>query len=213
MKQKIIDFLDDYIVWVVAAIVAICAMVALNSCKDKPAYIPPSQVTVIENQFNPSIDTLKKGYALLMDSVLKLNKELEKQKQKTTIAESNATATAKKLKEALNKKDTGSIIVYADDIIEEFNNYVQNTNTQDSIQEQIIEKQAATIETNRAEIELHESKFNQLKTAYQVKEIEANDWKEAANNLDKKLKKKKFWNGVWKIGTAAGVGLAAIIFL
>jgi len=196
--------------------IAFMGMLALmygcNGC-NKPAPPITNVVDVIEQSTQPAIDSLKQKVSLLSDSISKLNTELVAQQKKTSIAENNARSTGKKLKEALNSKDTGSIIVYADDIIEEFNSYIQEANRQDSIQENIIYKQAATIETNRAEIELHESKYKLLKTAYQVKEIEANDWKEAANKLDRKLKKKKFWNGVWKIGTAAGVALAGIVFL
>jgi hypothetical protein len=187
-------------------------MYGCNGCK-KPAPPIVNVVDVIEQSTQPAIDSLKQVNSLLADSIVELNSELAKQKKQTSIAENNAKSTSRKLKEAIGKKDTGSILVYSVDIIEEFNSYVQETNRQDSIQEDIISTQVATIVNNRAEIELHESKYNLLKTAYQVKEIEANDWKEAANKLDRKLKKKKFWNGVWKIGTAAGVALAGIMFL
>lgn len=214
-KNKILAFLDDHIVVIVAVIVTVCAFIALSGCNGCKKPSPPivNVVDVIEQSHNPKIDSLKKVAFLLIDSIAQLNIELVKQKRKTELAESKATATSKRLKDALNNKDTGSIIVYADDVIEEFNNYILENNHLDSIQDVTIEKMAATIENNRAEIELHESKYNLLKTAYQVKEIEANDWKEAANKLDRKLKKKKFWNGVWKIGTVAGAGLAAFVLL
>jgi len=201
------------IIFLVTALIGMLGlMYGCNGCK-KPAPPMVNVVDVIEQSTQPAIDSLKQVNSLLADSIVQLNTELAKQKKQTSIAETNAKSASRKLKDAIGKKDTGSILVYSVDIIEEFNNYIQEANRQDSIQEDIISTQAATIVNNRAEIELHESKYNLLKTAYQVKEIEANDWKEAANKLDRKLKKKKFWNGVWKIGTAAGVALAGVMFL
>lgn len=215
MGKKLLSFIDKYILWIVAILVSVCAIIALSGCKgcNKPAYIPPSQVQVIEQTHNPAIDSLKQVNSLLADSVAKLNTELAKQKSKTAIAESKASATGKRLQEALNNQDTGSIIVYADDIIEEFNSYIQETNRQDSIQENIIEKQAATIINNRAETELQESKFNLLKRAYNIQEVQLSDAARANEKLQKKLKRSKFFNKVLGIGTAAGAVLAGIMFL
>jgi hypothetical protein len=203
-------------------VIAICILgmlligaIVLSSCKGCKKPAPPIEnvVDIIEQSTQPAIDSLKQVNSLLADSIVELNLVLAKQKKQTSVAENNATATMGKLKDALAAKDTGKIIVYSEDAANEFNVFKEQVSEQDSIQEQIINTQAATIQNNRAEIQLHESKYNLLKTAYQVKEIEANDWKESANKLDRKLKKKKFWNGVWKIGTAAGVALAGIMFL
>jgi hypothetical protein len=190
-------------------------MLYLTGCKgcNKPVYIEPNPVQIIEQTHNPKIDSLKKLSFLLIDSIGKLNDQLEKQKTEQRFSERKASSTIDKLKDALAAKDTAKIIVYAEDAANDVVVYKDEVERLDSIQEAIIEKQAATIINNRDEIELHESKYNLIKTAYQVKEIEANDWKEAANKLDRKLKKKKFWNGVWKIGTAAGVVMAGIVFL
>jgi hypothetical protein len=196
-------------------LVAVAAVIALNSCNGckKPAPPVENVVDIIERSTQPAIDSLRLKNSLLLDSISKLNTELVAQKRKTAVTESNATATIGKLKSALASKDTGKIIVYSEDIANEFTAFKEEVRKQDSIQDVIIGKQAATIINDRSEIELHEQKYNLLKTAYQVKEIEANDWREQANKLDRKLKKKKLWNGVWKVGTAAGVGLAAFIFL
>ncbi len=196
--------------------VIICAIIALlTGCKgcSKPKYIPPTPVQVIEQAHNPLIDSIKQANVLLTDSVRKLNAELVKQKSKTAIAESKAKVTGQRLQEALNNKDTGSIIVYADDIIEEFNSYIQETNKQDSIQDAVIEKQAATIINNRAEIELHASKYEQLKTAYNIQSIQLSDAARANEKLQKKLKRSKFWNKVLGVSTAVGVVAGGILFL
>lgn len=201
------------IIAVIFLAVALIGIIWLqHGCKDKTKQLE-NVVDVIEQSTQPAIDSLKQLNHVLADSIVQLNTELSKQKKKTSVAENNATATMGKLKDALAAKDTGKIIVYSEDAANEFTVFKEQVTEQDSIQEQIINTQAATIVNNRAEIELHQSKYNLLKTAYQVKEIEANDWKEAANKLDRKLKKKKFWNGVWKIGTAAGVALAGFVFL
>jgi hypothetical protein len=213
MKNKILDFLDQYIVLVVTALMIVLCAVALNSCKDKPVYVPPSPVQVIEQNAKPVEDSLRSVIKAKEDTLLVLKQQLNKQQQVQTIAEKKAEATIGRLQTALNAKDTGEIITYADNTIEEFNDYIQATNKQDSIQEAVIEKQAAIIVTSRAETDLQIEKYNLLKTAYKVKELEANDWKNEAVKLDRKLKNKKFWNGVWKIGTAAGAVVAGIVFL
>lgn len=209
MKIQFNTQLKVLLAYILLAVV-LCIMASCNGCKQKPV---ENVVAVIEQAHNPKIDSLKYENALFKDSLLKLNKELAKQKTKTAIAENKASATAKRLQEALSKKDTSKIINYADDIIEEYDAYIQATIRQDSIQEAVIEKQAAAIVNSRAEIELHESKYNLLKTAYEVKKIEANDWKKEAHKFDRKLKRAKFFNKVLGIGAAAGAVLAGIVFL
>ena len=204
------------IIAIIFIAVAFCAMVALmtgcNGCK-KPAYIPPTPVQIIEQTHNPAIDSLKQVNSLLADSVAKLNTELAKQKSKTAIAESKASATSDKLQNAINKKDTVEIIVYAQDVIDELYYYREETMKQDSIQDAIIQKQSVTIQNNRAETELQESKFNLLKRAYNIQEVQLSDAAQANEKLQKKLKRSKFFNKVLGIGTAAGAVLAGIMFL
>jgi hypothetical protein len=192
-------------------LIIIILLAGCNGCKQPDN--KPSTLEGIEEKYNPSIDSLKNQNKMLSDSIKSLITELSKQKQITTQAETTAKNTAKKLQEALNKKDTTQVLVYADEIIEEFENYVVNTNKQDSLQESVIEKQAATIINNRAEIELHESKYNLLKQAYQVQEINFNNAVKENGRLEKKLKRSKFWNKVLGIGTATGAALAGLIFL
>jgi Tfp pilus assembly protein PilV len=117
------------------------------------------------------------------------------------------------LQEALNKKDTSAALTYANDVIEEFYNYRQETIYQDSIQDGIIEKQAATISNTTAEAELQAIKYDKLKTAYSAQSIALNEATQQNNKLQKKLKRAKFWGKVAGIGTAAGVVLAGFVFL
>lgn len=204
---------DNKIFLLIFTLVALAAlMLYLSSCKEKPEDVP-TPVQVIEQVHNPVIDSLKNVAAVLTDSVSKLNEALKIQQSKTAIAESKATSASNKLQDAINKKDTVEIIVYAQDIIDELYSYKQETMKQDSIQDGIIEKQAATIVNNRAEIELHESKYNLLKRAYNIQEVQLSDYARANEKLQKKLKRAKFWNKVLGIGTAAGAVVAGIVFL
>jgi hypothetical protein len=194
------------------ALAMLCMLYSCNGCK-KPQYAAPDPVKVIEKTHNPKIDSLKKLSFLLIDSIGKLNTELAKQKTEQKFSERKAESTIDKLKEALAAKDTAKIIAHAEDAANDVVAYKDEVERLDSIQDAIIEKQTATLINNREEIELHESKYNLLKTAYEVKSIEANDWKNEANKQHKKLKRAKFWNKVLGIGTAAGAVLAGIVFL
>lgn len=196
----------------VATLLVVMVLVSCKGC-NKPVYIPPTPVQVIEQKHNPVIDSLKQVTAVLTDSVSKLNAELQNQKKKTSLAGAKAEQTANRLRSALNEKDTVEVLVYADDIIEEYDAYIQNTNRQDSIQEAIIEKQAATIVNNRAEIELHASKYEQLKTAYNIQEVQLSDAVQSNKKMQKKLKRSKFWNKVLGVGTAVGIVAGGILFL
>jgi hypothetical protein len=202
----------ELVFWGFLAFVIICMLCSCKGC-NKPVYIAPDPVAIIEQTHNPKIDSLQKLSFLLIDSISKLNTELSKQKNKTAIAESKAISTGSKLQDALNKKDTVEIIVYAQDVIDELYYYRQETMRQDSIQDAIIEKQAATLMNNRAEIELHESKYNQLKVAYNIQEVHLSDAARANEKLQKKLKRSKFFNKVLGITSAAGAVLAGIVFL
>jgi hypothetical protein len=207
----------DNTVRIILYLIAAGILIALfttscNGCK-RPVEPIKNVVEVIEQSHNPAIDSLKQVTALLNDSILNLNKELDKQKNKTAIAESKATSTSNKLQDAINKKDTVEIIVYAQDVIDELYYYRQETIKQDSIQDAIIEKQAATLINNQSEIDLHESKYNQLKIAYNIQEVHLSDAARANEKLQKKLKRSKFFNKVLGVGTAAGAVLAGIMFL
>lgn len=203
MKHEINFYTRVLLIYLLVAI-ALCLLASCNGCK-RPVEPVPGVVDVIEQTHNPKIDSLKKLSFILIDSIGKLNTELAKQKNKTAIAESKATATSKRLQEALNKKDTNQIIVYADDIIEEYNAYIQESNRQDSIQEAIIEKQAATIISNRAEIELHESKYSLLKQSHTSLEYENKILRSENSTLKKKVKRRGFWGKVFGFGFGAAV--------
>lgn len=201
----------DYIVRAMFLGIFLCIAIAVmvlfascNGCK-KPVEPVPGVVDVIEQTHNPKIDSLKKLSFVLIDSIGKLNTELAKQKNKTAIAESKATATSERLKSALKNKDTVEIIVYAKDITEEYDNYRQHTVTQDSIQEAVIEKQTATIINDRAEIELHESKYNLLKQSHTSLEYENKILRSENSTLKKKVKRRGFWGKVFGFGFGAAV--------
>lgn len=187
-------------------------LLGCNGCK-KPVEPTPSVVDIIEQTHNPAIDSLQKITELLTDSITNLNEKLKTQSTKTAIAESKATAASERLKTALKNKDTVEIIVYANDITEEYDNYRAQTITQDSIQEAIIYKQAAVIENNRAEIQLNESKYNLLKEAHTVQSTYLAQVQMELVKSNKKLKRAKFFNKVLGIGTAAGAAFAGILFL
>lgn len=192
--------------------VALCCLYSCNGCS-KPQYIPPTEVEVIEQKHNPVIDSLKQVTDILTDSVSKLNKALEVQKKEQQFANRKASATIGKLQEALAAKDTGKIIVYSEDAAEEFTAFKEEVAKQDSIQDRIIYMQGVVIENNRGEIELHESKFKELKRAYNVQGLQLSDYARQNERLQKKLKRAKFWGKVGAIGTAAGAVLAGIVFL
>lgn len=200
------------LLFTLAGILAALMLLGCNGCK-KPVEPTPSVVNIIEQTHNPAIDSLQKITELLTDSITNLNEKLKTQSTKTAIAESKATAASERLKTALKNKDTVEIIVYANDITEEYDNYRAQTIAQDSIQEAIIYKQAAVIENNRAEIQLNESKYNLLKEAHTVQSTYLAQVQMELVKSNKKLKRAKFFNKVLGIGTAAGAVFAGILFL
>lgn len=200
------------LIMLIAYLLLVLILGLFASCNN-PVVVTPTAPEVIEQKYNPVIDSLKKENSLLFDSISKLKQDLVAQKKKTAVTEANASKTIGRLEEALSKKDTGSIIVYADDVIEEYFEFRKQTIEQDSIQDAIIEKQAATIVNTRAEAELQLAKYNKLKVAYGAQSIALNEAALQNSKLQKKLKRAKFWNKVGAIGTAAGVVLAGIVFL
>jgi len=203
------------ILFIIAAVFVLGIIAMLTGCNgcSKPKYIPPTAIEVIEQKHNPVIDSLKQVTAVLTDSVSKLNKQLNEQKLKTSIAGAKAEQSLNRLRIALNEKDTVEVLVYADDVAEEFVVFKEEVAKQDSIQDRIIYMQGVVIENNRGEIELHESKFKELKRAYNVQGLQLSDYARQNERLQKKLKRAKFWGKVGAIGTAAGALLAGIVFL
>lgn len=207
-KNNLIILITAYLLGVILlAILASC-----NGCK-QPKYIPTTAVEVIEQKHNPEIESLRNMFLVLSDSIYNLNEQLQKQSKEQQFANRKASATIGKLQQALAAKDTGKIIIYSEDAADEFTAYKQEVGKQDSIQEHMIAMQGAVIENNRGEIELHESKFKELKRAYNIQELQLSDYARQNERLKKKLKRAKFWNRVLGVGTAAGAVLAGIVFL
>lgn len=206
---------NNLIVFITVYLLGVALAALLTGCKgcSKPKYIPPTAVEVIEQKHNPEIESLRNMFLVLSDSIYKLNEQLQKQSKEQQFANRKASATIGKLQQALAAKDTGKIIIYSEDAAEEFTVFKEEVAKKDSLQDRLVMMQHEAITHLNGEIELHEAKFAELKTAYNIQDLKLSDYARQNERLQKKLKRAKFWNKVLGVGTAAGAVLAGIVFL
>ena len=178
-------------------------LLLLSSCsKCNKKEIPPvSQTDVINAITQPETDSLKR-VVVIKDSVIA---ELSIKLESTTMEAFSAQKLSERLKDALSRKDTASIISTAAESDKEFRDYVIATDQQDSVQTAIITSQAETIVTRDAQLNVEQKKSNMLNGAVKQLEVEKSDLRELAEKQVKKLNRSHFWNKVF--GGTAVIGI------
>lgn len=193
----------------------IILLIIISSCNGCKKTLPPidSVVDIIEQQAKPVEDSLRKENIQLKaenDSLIVLNKKLSAKKEVIREQKANHKQAVAKAEE---KNDSAAIITALKEELKTADVYISIAEEQAATQGNIIINNEKIITNLQADVELQKSKFNQLKTAYNIQETQLNDARMALTKTAKKLKRAKAWNKIFGIGTAAGVGLAAFIFL
>ena len=200
-------------VWTVCiAIVSIIIIGYCTGCKDKPAPVD-NLVDVIEQTTKPVEDSLRKEVTQLKlqnDSLIKINQKLSAKKE---VFRDQKSESKEKVAAAEQRNDSAAIITALKDELKSAEMYISIADEQVSTQGEIIVNNERIISNQQADIELQKSKFNQLKVAYSIQETQLQDVRAQLTKNVKKLKRAKTWNKILGIGTAAGVGLAALVFL
>jgi len=215
-KQKSNDNPIRFALLMIAfSISALILFMCISSCKSCNQPPPPAvnEIQQITAQAKPVEDSLRLVLKQKDDSLHLLNKQLIDAGKQTAIVKSRSTATINKLTDALAKKDTAAIINQAQHVTNDFRAFVEATDKEDSVQNQIITTQAEVITTLHADVELQKLKFAKAADAYSRQSIQLDIVKTELYKTQKKLKRAKFFNKVLGIGTAAGIGLAAFIIL
>lgn len=199
------------IILLFATIAAISLLMAY-SCKENPV-VQPSVPEQIETVYKPIEDSLKSEITLLKDSIEYFKKLAAKAEVKKEVAKEKVTEAKQKVDSAIKSGDTLAIINRQAEQIQAQDQVIYDQDQQLSAQGHIIEKQEATIKSYELSITSANTKFMALKTAFTDQAtVLQEERKQHVKDL-KKLKRAKFFNKVLSIGTAAGIGLAAIVFL
>lgn len=194
------------------ALIAAISLLMAYSCKEKPVV----QTTVpdqIETTYKPIEDSLKAEISALHDSIEYYKKLAAKAEVKKEVSKDKSAAAKQKVDSAIKSGDTLAIINTQEETIHAQDQVIYDQDQQLSAQGHIIEKQEATIKRQDLKINAANTKFTALKQAYiDQSTVLQEERKQHVKDL-KKLKRAKFFNKVLGIGTAAGIGLAAIVFL
>ena len=182
-------------------------LLLLSSCsKCNKKEIPPvSQTDVINAITQPETDSLKRVVVIKDSVIAELSIKLESTTMEAFSAKKSAQKLSERLKDALSRKDTASIISTAAESDKEFRDYVIATDQQDSVQTAIITSQAETIVTRDAQLNVEQKKSNVLNGAVKQLEVEKSDLRELAEKQVKKLNRSHFWNKVF--GGTAVIGI------
>jgi len=108
--------------------------------------------------------------------------------------------------------DLGALLAY-NDLKNDFDQYVVQSDQQAAAQGEIIVSQEKIITSQQSDIELQKSKFNELATQFTNLNEQYGQAIKDLKKSEKKLQRAKAFNKIFGIGTAAGVGLALIVFL
>ena len=128
--------------------------------------------------------------------------EHKKEKVKQTIQQSITVAKE-------NNCDTTELV----NIKTDYDQYVSVTDHQLETQGIVIQKQDSIITNLTSSNELQKTKFKELKEQDELKDVKLATTEKDLAKTKRKLKRSKFFNKVFGIGTAAGAALAAFIFL
>lgn len=190
--------------WPVAMII-ILSIASCNGCKDnQPVVVNP--IEVIQSEAKPIEDSLRQVISFQNVKIDSLKAIAEKASiRKEVIRERVVDRPAP-------TTDSGALIAY-NELKEDFDRYVVQSDIQANSQGEIIVSKDSIITTQLADIELQKSKFIKVVDAYNSQSIALDKAKKELVKSDKKLKRAKFLNKVLGVGTAAGIAIAAFVFL
>jgi hypothetical protein len=188
--------------------VVLLVALLLSSCKscNKPDEAIVSIPETIEAKAKPVEDSLRKEVAVLKDSIAILKKIADESAFKKEVLRGRVIDRPTPI------TDSGALLAY-NELLEDFDKYVFQSDQQAVAQGEIIVKQERIITTQLADIELQKSKYKELATAFTNLNDQYGNVVKDLKKSDRKLKRAKVFNKIFGIGTAAGVALAAIIFL
>ncbi|MFA6069804.1 MAG: hypothetical protein WC810_14570 [Janthinobacterium sp.] len=197
-----------FIAGVITLIVVLLVALLLSSCKscnktDEPVVNVPE---TIEAKSKPIEDSLRKEVAVLKDSIAILKKIADKAAVKKEVIRERV------VERPVPTTDSGALLAY-NELLEDFDQYVVQSDKQATAQGEIIVKQERIITNQLSDIELQKSKYKELATAFTNLNDQYGNAVKELKKSDRKLKRAKVFNKIFGIGTAAGVALAAIIFL
>ena len=197
--------LFDVLYWMLAAGLAIWLLTSCNGCK-KP--LPPvvNVAESIESKAKPVEDSLRLVIVkqnVKIDSLAAIVKRasIKKEVIRERVVERQVPTT-----------DSGALLAY-NDLKNDFDQYVTQSDQQASAQGDIIVSQEKIIGSQISDIELQKSKFKELATQFTNLNEQYGQAIKDLKKAEKKLQRAKVFNKIFGIGTAAGVALAAIVFL
>ncbi len=190
------------------AIVIICIwlLTSCNGCNKQPPAPVVNIPETIQATAKPVEDSLRQVIVVQnvkIDSLTAVAKRasIKKEVIRERVVEREVPTT-----------DSGALLAY-NDLRNDFDQYVVQSDQQASAQGESIISQEKIITAMQADIELQRSKFKELATAF----TNLNDqYGQAIKDLkksEKKLQRAKAFNKIFGIGTAAGVGLALVLIL
>ena len=190
------------------AIVIICIwlLTSCNGCNKQPPAVVVNVPETIQATAKPVEDSLRRVIVVQnvkIDSLTAVAKRasIKKEVIRERVVEREVPTT-----------DSGALLAY-NDLMNDFDQYVVQSDQQASAQGESIISQEKIITAMQADIELQRSKFKELATAF----TNLNDqYGQAIKDLkksEKKLQRAKAFNKIFGIGTAAGVGLALVLIL
>jgi len=187
----------------------ISALLLLRQCQGCKKPNPPSlQQQLVQDQ-RPLLDSLLKSQAVYVRQIDSLEQVFQLAGKKQYAAMQAAQRTINKLKEALQRKDTPVIIDYAQECANDFADYVTATDAADSVQHQLITTQAHTIETQSLQIQVLNTRHQQLSSAYTIMELQNQQLAKALKRSERRRKAAAFVN---KITVPATVAATTLLF-
>ena len=142
--------------------------------------------------YKQAIDSLNSVITVQRDSLEVLYKHLQKADIDQQVSRMAANKTISKLREALNKKDTPIIIDYAEECEENFRDFLDATDTEDSIQTAIIARQDSTIKLQTQIANAHVTEYAKVKGMLELEKKTTDSLKKSNDDLGDKLKRSKW---------------------
>lgn len=197
---------DTKIIFAIHIFVFIAGVIALiTGCKQKLLPIENIAETIMASA-KPLEDSLRREIKVMKTEIDSLKIIAAKASVKKEVIRERV------VERPIPTTDSGALIAY-NDLKNDFDLYVISSDEQALSQGNIIIKQERIITNLQADVELQKSKFTQLKSSFNIQETQLNYTRAELTKNVKKLKRARFFNKVFGVGTAAGVGLAAFIFL
>jgi hypothetical protein len=156
-------------------------------------------------------DSLRKEVSILQDSITSLKRAVQNANVSQQVAKGKGQSTISERAKAKEIHDTLRVATLCDQLEEDFRDYSESVAHQDSLQEQLIDKQNIVINNLNEDLELQKNKFSQAAVAYedQSKVLAENEKK--LQKSDRKLRHARFLNKVLGLAAAVVTGLLLLI--